>query len=364
MLGTTGFLVTYGAFMIALFAAMPVLMNMGPKWWVAFQEWRSVSSSSINTENILQELARALDEVLIGQDYPKMQILSAVAGYLEAKENPYAKSGSLVLHLAGISGSGKSVAVDVIKRVLLGESAKSIKISYSSIDSSIKNSRTVVEQLLGQTKENYGQIQVEKNTPLAAQLIHNPKTVIEIHELDKLMQKDDSMQAWLWDMADEGTTYINGKPVNCKDTIVLITSNSSQESVGLGDDCEDSTKSLSKINFQQTFLNRIPTIYFGDFTLEEYTKITNQKLEPVVKYYEEKFGLEINISDETINKIALELKDKKTGGVRNIKPYLNKIYAKLAQFRRDNDITESSKPSTLLNINLEYDEKANNFAVM
>ena len=360
---TTGAMAAMAAGYIALFAAMPVIMNMGPKWFVAFQEWMSVSSTSINTKNILKELAEALDEALVGQEYPKMQILSAVAGYLEAKDNPHAKSGSLILHLAGISGSGKSVAVDVIKRVLLGESAESIKISYSSIDSSIKNSRSVVDQLLGQTEGNYGGIKVDKNTKLAAQLIHNPKTVIEIHELDKLMQKDDSMQAWLWDMADEGRTYINGKPVDCRDTIVLITSNSSKGSVGLGVDDEDPTKSLTKIDFKQMFLNRIPTIYFGDFMLEEYVKITCQKLEAVVKYYKEKFSLEINISDETVSKIAAELKDKKTGGVRNIKPYLNKIYTNLAEFRREKDITESTKHSEPLNIILEYDETVSDFII-
>ncbi|MDR1628339.1 MAG: AAA family ATPase [Oscillospiraceae bacterium] len=340
-------------------AILPVVMNAMPKGVRYLQEKSSASYYRINTKNSIDELEIAL-RTIKGQKNAKTQIMNTVAGWLEAKENPDNKPGGLIIHLAGISGTGKSIAAEALTKVLLGENSKSIKLSYRSIDSN--SQKTVAEQLFGQTTENFGQIKVDKNTPLTAQLKFNPNTIIEIHEFDKFMEKDDTLQAKLWDIADNGQIDVNGQTLDCKDTIFILTSNSSKESVGMGTDTEDATASLERVNYRQAFLNRINTVYFEDFSLAEYNEIFEQKLQVVVDYYNKKFKLLLNVSAETKNKIAQELKSKKIGGARNIRPIIDKIYVALAKFKKDNGITESSKHKQL-EINLGYNENDKNFVV-
>ncbi len=342
----------YTIFFAALMALMPVIMNAGPKAYNYLKERASVSTNHINTRNSLDRLKKELLKIK-GQNNAKKQILNSISGWLESKENPDNSSGGLIIHLAGVSGTGKTLAAEAITKSLLGENVNSIKISYSSIDS--KSQKTVADQLFGQTEENFGQIKVDKNTPLTCQLKFNPKTVIEIHEFDKFMEKDDSLQAKLWDIADNGRIDVNGQTLDCRNTIFILTSNSSKESLGLGNDTKDETKSLEKISYRQVFLNRINTMYFEDFSLEEYYELAVQKIKIVSDYYNKKFNLLVNVSEESLNKIAQELKNKKIGGARNIKPITDKMYIALAEFKKRNNITESSECKNL-KISLEYDE--------
>lgn len=347
-------------FYTSLIALLPVIMNQGPKAVNYMEERWSVSGKSINTCNSVEKLKDKLSEIK-GQDNAKKQILDAISGWLEAKQNPNSPSGGLVIHLAGASGTGKTLAAEAITKSLLGENAKSIKISYSSIDS--KSQKTVADQLFGQTEANVGQIKVDKNAALTCQLKFNPNTVVEIHEFDKFMEKDDSLQAKLWDIADNGRIDVNGQTLDCRNTIFILTSNSSKESIGIGHDSKDDTKSLEKVNYRQAFLNRVNTIYFEEFSLDEYSELVLQKIKVITDYYNKKFKLSVNVPEETINKIARELKSKKIGGARNIKPIIDKIYVILAQFRKENNITESSKKQQL-KIDLEYNKTTQEFFIV
>ena len=348
-------------------AFITVIANILPQTINTYKESRSVSTtkldiSNIGTKKTIDRLKIALSPIK-GQDKAKNKILDIISGWTEVKENPENKLGGLIIHLAGPSGVGKTMAAKAITDTLIGNDSKLIKISYSCLDT--ESNKTVAEQLFGKTNDHTGLVPIKKNNILSKQLKYNANTVIQIDEFDKFMKKDDSLQAKLWDIADTGKLEVDGEFVDCSNTIFLLTSNSSRKSVGLDSDAADSletdeTKSITDVNYNQAFLNRIDTVYFDDFSLRDYCEILKQQLVSINNYYSNKFNLSVKISNENLEKIGKTLEDKKVGGARNIKPIVYKIYIALKQFRVENNINKQSNSEIKL-VYIDYDETSQEF---
>ena len=325
-------------------AALPILMKAIPSWKQRYDEWSSASSQKLNLNSSLHDkLKKALSDVK-GQDKALSSIVSSICGWSESKNNKLdSGSGGLVIHMAGVSGTGKSMTANILTNQLSKESA--LRISYSSIDTTDK--RSCAEQLFGSyTKKSSFNTDVKCNTWYAAQLLHNPEVVVQIDEFDKFMMRDDSLQAMLWDVADTGRLRIDKDTyIDCSRTIFILTSNASKESLKIKFDKtknKDDSDSLESVNFKQAFLNRITSVYFENFTEDLYKEILLQKLKPIKDYYSKNYGIKIEFSDDTLSKISKELFGMKTGGARNIGIFTRKIYTALNSFRRENSISELS----------------------
>ncbi len=346
---------------IILAPVITFMVNSAPQWFNNVAEKASVSHHRIQKENIEEKLDRNFEGIK-GQDNVLAEIKDRTSAWFESRKNPDENSGALVLHFAGPSGTGKSHTTMAMTAALVGKKANPYVISCASVD--MHSSKTIAEQLFADTKSAYGRTQVVHHTPLVVQLENNPKTVVRIDEFDKLTQKDNSLEAVLWDAADEGVIRVGGKTIACHDCVFILTSNASPESVGLGKDpAVDETKSLNKVNLQQAFLNRISTIYFNDFSAEVYAQIFADRLKVAKDYYSKKFKISVHISQEDINTIARELENLKTGGARNVKSYVDKLYVALANYRKENSITESSKKLPSREITVAYNTVTKKFFV-
>lgn len=328
----------------ALINSLNMVAILTPSWAQQYDEWRHSSSSKLNLDNELHERLKKSLLSVKGQGFVIDKIVDAICAWSESKKNSFDPvSGGLVIHMAGISGSGKSTVANILSNELSKNSA--IKISYSSIDTN--DPRSCAEQLFGSyTRRSAYNTEVRCNTRYGAQLIHNPEVVVQIDEFDKFMMRDDSMQALLWDVADTGRLKIDKDTyVDCSKTIFILTSNASRESLKmkLANCKSDDSDSLESVNFKQAFLNRITNVYFENFSKEIYREILSERLKPIAKYYSEKYGIELNFRNDTLDKISGELSNMKAGGARNIGLFTKKLYSAANAFKRENHISESSK---------------------
>lgn len=333
---------------LLLSSALPLFIKAIPAWKQKYDEWSISSSEKLKLKGALYiNLKRALSDVK-GQDTAIDSIIDSICGWSESRKNSLDPAkGGLVIHMAGVSGTGKSMTANILTNQLSKNSA--IRISYSSIDTNDK--RSCAEQLFGSyIRKSSLNTDVKCNTKYAAQLIHNPKVVVQIDEFDKFMMRDDSMQALLWDVADTGRLKIDKDTyIDCSDTIFILTSNASRESLKMkiGKTQQDDSDSLESVNFKQAFLNRITSVYFENFSEKIYKEILLDKLKPIKVYYSKRYNISLNFSDDVINKITKELHDMKTGGARNIGIFTRKLYSAVNAFKRDNRISEECSKDKL-----------------
>lgn len=339
---------------MAIASIIPIFVKAVPSWKQKYDEWSYSSSKKLKlSNNLYDKLKDALSDVK-GQDVALETIVDSVCGWSESKNNKFGnKSGGLIIHMAGVSGTGKTMCADILTNELSEKSA--IKISYSSIDT--QNSKSSAEQLFGSyTRKSSFNTDVKCNTKYAAQLIHNPEVIVQIDEFDKFMMRDDSLQSLLWDVADSGRLKIDKDTyVDCSNTIFILTSNASRESLKMKIDKtkNDDSDSLESVNFKQAFLNRITSVYFENFSGKIYEEILREKLEPIEKYYSKEYNIRLHFSNDCINNIVNELLNMKTGGARNIGIFTRKLYAFVNAFKRENNIDKNCN-ETVFDLDISY----------
>lgn len=333
----------------------PVIMQSIPGWIQKYSEWSSASYQKLNLKsNLYDDLKKSLSSVK-GQDLAINTVIDSICGWSESKKNKIDKtSGGLVIHMAGVSGTGKSMTANILANKLSKNSA--IRISYSSINTADK--RSCAEQLFGSyTEKSVFNTDVKCNTSYASQLIYNPEVVVVIDEFDKFMLRDDSLQALLWDIADTGRLRI-GKDtsIDCSKTIFILTSNASKESIKLKIDKlkTDDSDSLETVNFKQAFLNRITSVYFENFSKDIYKEILISHFKPIKEYYSKKYNLFVDFNNNSLDNMAMELSKMKTGGARNVGIFKKKIYSAINRFKRENSISESYCKNRY-DVNVTYD---------
>lgn len=334
---------------------LPVVLQSIPSYMQKFNEWSSASYQKLNLKsNLYDDLKKSLSSVK-GQDLAINTIIDSICGWSESKKNKIDKtSGGLVIHMAGVSGTGKSMTANILANKLSKNSA--IRISYSSINTADK--RSCAEQLFGSyTEKSVFSTDVKCNTSYASQLIYNPEIVVVIDEFDKFMLRDDSLQAMLWDIADTGRLRI-GKDtsIDCSKTIFILTSNASKESIKLKIDKlkTDDSNSLETVNFKQAFLNRITNVYFENFSKDIYKEILISHFKPIKEYYSKKYNLFVDFNNNSLDNMATKLSEMKTGGARNVGIFKKKIYSAINRFKRENGISESYCKNRY-DVNVTYD---------
>ena len=323
-------------------AFIPLFYNSVPAWAQRYHEWSTSSSKEMKLNNELNDRLKKSLSVVRGQDLAIGTIIDSICGWSESKKNNFDyKSGGLVIHMAGTSGTGKSMTANILANELSKDAT--IKISYSSINTG--DQRSCAEQLFGSYQRlSVGKVSVKCNTDYSAQLMHNSKVVVQIDEFDKFMMRDDSLQALLWDVADTGRLKVDKDTyIDCSNTIFILTSNASRESLKMKIDKikTDDSDSLESVDFKQAFLNRITNVYFENFSQEIYKEILLMRLKPIQEYYLKKFNITINFNDDVIETISNELVNMKTGGARNIGIFTRKLYSAMNSFKIENNISES-----------------------
>lgn len=225
----------------------------------------------------------------------------------------------------GPTGVGKTYLAKKIAEEVFGDSKYLIRFDMSEY-----SDKSSVSKLIG---ANSGYIGYENGGLLCEAIKNKPYCVLLIDEIEKANTEIFNL---FLQILDEGMITDNtGNHINCKNAIVLFTSNvGAQKADALGNgvgfvtDKEKNTKGILekelKNMFKPEFLNRLDqVIYFNSLTEDTYKNIVKLELDKIKKQINN-IGYDIVYTSDVVDFITNDaFKDKKMGA-RPIIRYLQK----------------------------------------
>lgn len=271
-----------------------VLFSFAPDLYHKF-----IFEKPVNVDEAIASLEAGLDQ-LIGQEKQKEKIVTTIDGILGRNELMGKDEKGHVLYLVGPSGVGKTCAAEIISEAL-NNSKKKFIINPASVgfNSNEKGRKPVtVEQLFGLKSSMLDLFLDEgKSQDSLIDYIENTKLpVIIINEYDKMWSRD--LDEIFRAIVDDGKITVSGKEMDFSGAIFIITSNESHCSVA---DCnseeldKDNTGSRTQIQHDQSFMNRIPVIEFGDLSKEDYKIIAKNRFQEIADKFEKQHKIKVDI---------------------------------------------------------------------
>lgn len=260
------------------------------------------------------------------------QILLNIVDENKKRNNSYSNCshGSRVIYMVGPSGVGKSYSAEILTKVLTGVNSKPYVIEASDIDNDSKVS--AVDQLFGMRAKKVSNTEVYEASPLVTQIKSTPEMVVLINEYDKMHTKD--LDEKLRTIMDHGYINVNGEKVDCSKTIFIITSNESSSSVNSGNQdlnhaIDDGTGSRTRIFHDKAFLNRIRLVEFENLDKKTYKEIAAIPFTDLVTRYKTEYGLDIDLDDENLEKIAEKVEEMNKGARIISSDFVDKLNDKI-----------------------------------
>ena len=311
----------------------------------------SVSRNKLenNPEKVAELLEKNLKENIFGQEEAIEKIVTKITGCLEERQRnsktKQRKKSSCILCFYGDSGVGKSEAANIIATALCNETSPiNVNPQMLKVDKS-EEGKSCIEQILGDTTsvDTRGR-KTKTPTKLATQLMDNNKTVLIFEEFDKMRKfdPDGSIDEFLRQAYDRGYVIVGDRKLDLSDTIIILTTNESKESLEKGlslgreskkVDINDDTGARTVVDRDQSLLFRLTTVEFKPLNEEAFIKIAKPKLEKIQEYYKNYYKINVIIPDAVLNNIANTAVAKRKGA-RSINEYTEQISASMAEFRR------------------------------
>ena len=258
----------------------------------------------------LKNLEKALHERVIGQNEAVEAVAKAIRRGRVGLKDPNRPIGSFLF--LGPTGVGKTELSKALAESLFGKEDSMIRIDMSEYMEGHS-----VSKLIGSPP---GYVGYDEGGQLTEKIRRNPYSVILFDEIEKA--HPDVMNMLLQILDDGRLTDSNGRTVNFKDTVIIMTSNvgarliTDKKSLGFaagGDSKEESTKEYEntkkdvlaelKRQFRPEFINRIDEIIvFHKLQNEEIKQIINIMLKQVEKRLDAQ-DIKIEISEKVKDKI-------------------------------------------------------------
>ena len=278
--------------------------------------------TGIPLERMLEEeadkLARMeeyLSERVVGQRTAIEKISHAVRRARAGVGDPNRPIGSFMF--LGPTGVGKTELTKALAEFMFNDEKALIKVDMSEY-----MERHSVSKLVGSPP---GYVGYEESGQLSEAVRHRPYSVVLFDEVEKAHPE---VFNTLLQVLDEGRlTDSKGRPVNFKNTIIIMTSNigsqyiQKMETMGFGNKSADAEYAHTKDEvmnslkdfFRPEFLNRLDDIVVFDILNEEnIKKIVRLQIDIVAKRISAK-GVSLEVSDEAVAHIAQTGFDPKNG---------------------------------------------------
>jgi ATP-dependent Clp protease ATP-binding subunit ClpA len=275
------------------------------------ERFTGVPADKLNGDNMdrIQTLEVNVKSKLYGQDETVDKVLERVYVSFAGIGNEHKPTASFLF--LGPTGTGKT---ELAK--LLGKNLDMPLLKYDMSEYSEKHS---VSSLIGPPPGYVGfsDSQVGGGR-LINDLSKNPHSILLFDEVEKA--HPDIFNIFL-QMLDEGRiTGSNGKEVNCKNTIIIMTSNlgssdSERNNIGFGsqEKTGEDDKALKEF-FKPEFRNRIDLICkFDKLDFLAIKKIVVKFTEDLKTQLVDKYNITLNLSEESIGYLADKGYDKKMG---------------------------------------------------
>ena len=270
-----------------------------------------------NEAEKLSKLENTLHKRVIGQEEAVSAVAKAVKRGRVGLKDPARPIGSFLF--LGPTGVGKTEVAKALAAAVFGNEDAMIRVDMSEY-----MEKHSVSKMIGSPP---GYVGHEDGGQLSEKVRRNPFSVILFDEIEKA--HPDVFNILLQVLDDGRITDSQGRTVDFKNTIIIMTSNAGASSIiepkrlGFGDmSDEKQDHELMKNNvmeevrriFKPEFLNRIDeTIVFRTLNKDEMKKITALLMKELVKRAEDQLDIELTVRDSARTYIVEKAYDKKYG---------------------------------------------------
>ncbi|MGI5978935.1 MAG: ATP-dependent Clp protease ATP-binding subunit [Oscillospiraceae bacterium] len=274
--------------------------------------WTGIPVTSL-TESESERLLK-MEEILhrrvIGQDEAVSAVARAIRRGRVGLKDPKRPIGSFLF--LGPTGVGKTELCKALAEAVFGDENAMIRIDMSEY-----MEKHTVSKLIGSPP---GYVGYDEGGQLTEKVRRKPYSVILFDEIEKA--HEDVFNIMLQIMDDGVLTDSQGRKVNFKNTIIVMTSNigarnitDRQKKLGFASaDERDGVKSVEEIRelvmkdlrntFKPEFLNRIDDIIvFSQLTRENIRQIASHMIDTVTERLKG-LGLGLSVTDEALDKLA------------------------------------------------------------
>lgn len=270
-----------------------------------------------NEAEKLSKLENTLHKRVIGQEEAVSAVAKAVKRGRVGLKDPARPIGSFLF--LGPTGVGKTEVAKALAEAVFGNEDAMIRVDMSEY-----MEKHSVSKMIGSPP---GYVGHEDGGQLSEKVRRNPFSVILFDEIEKA--HPDVFNILLQVLDDGRITDSQGRTVDFKNTIIIMTSNAGASSIiepkrlGFGDmSDEKQDHELMKNNvmeevrriFKPEFLNRIDeTIVFRTLNKDDMKKITELLMKELVKRAEDQLDIELAVRDSARTYIVEKAYDKKYG---------------------------------------------------
>ena len=295
----------------------------------------------------LLNMEKELHKRVIGQDDAVKKVSDAIIRSRAGIQDPNRPIGSFMF--LGPTGVGKTELCKALCANLFDTEKNLIRIDMSEYMEKFSVSR-----LIGAPP---GYVGYEEGGQLTEQVRRKPYSVILFDEVEKA--HPDVFNVLLQILDDGRVTDGQGKTVDFKNTIIILTSNLGADAIMQGiqpdgtisEDAINQVNALLKQSFRPEFLNRLDEIiFFKPLVKTEIKQIVDLLLNSLKERLKDK-QITLNVTDKA-KEFIIDNGFDINFGARPLKRYIqNNVETILAKYMLANDIT----PNTTLNIDVEND---------
>ena len=288
-----------------------------------------------NEAEKLSKLENTLHKRVIGQEEAVSAVAKAVKRGRVGLKDPARPIGSFLF--LGPTGVGKTEVAKALAEAVFGNEDAMIRVDMSEY-----MEKHSVSKMIGSPP---GYVGHEDGGQLSEKVRRNPFSVILFDEIEKA--HPDVFNILLQVLDDGRITDSQGRTVDFKNTIIIMTSNAGASSIiepkrlGFGDmSDEKQDHELMKNNvmeevrriFKPEFLNRIDeTIVFRTLNKDDMKKITALLMKELVKRAEDQLDIELAVRDSARTYIVEKAYDKKYGARQLKRKIQDEIENRLAE---------------------------------
>lgn len=294
-----------------------------------------VQKLTMDESKRLMRLEKTLHERIIGQEEAVSAVARAIRRGRAGLKDPARPIGSFLF--LGPTGVGKTELSKALAETVFGSEESIIRVDMSEYMEKFD-----VSKLVGSPP---GYVGYDEGGQLSEQVRRHPYSVVLFDEIEKAHPDIFNI---LLQVLDEGhITDSQGRKVDFKNTIIIMTSNAGAQSIlspkklgfGAGDDAKANYEAMKgsvmeevKRIFRPEFLNRIDdTIVFHSLSKEEIRKIVTLLLKDLKKRAESQMSITLKVRTAVRDHIAEAGFDEKYGARPLKRAIQNQIEDELAE---------------------------------